>query len=393
MIENQVCEPLQEAWYYVDEPTYFHFHTSILANSDLAQVVSGGALTQASAQRKTVFEAFERYCVSVPLDAFGATVGEIEKGFPITRLPRLEDVQNSQRLRVVEGAALSSGRHALVPVQLVNVPYSASGEPLLREPISTGAAAGDSRNDAIVRGLLECIERDAVIASFYTRTCRSRVEVESHDSFIAICDELNRCKLDLSLIDVSCSELTPHTFLALLVDDTGFGPALTAGAKCGFDPAAVALGAIEEAIHLRGWLRDQLADEDGSFDQRTVVADTAVHTFLDRARAWSPLSSLGPVDFYRRATQRPLADYENLTSDTDRELAQLCSDLERVDAPAFVVDLSARFSWAAQLPASVVKVVTPTLQPLFIDERHRLLSVERLARLGSICDSPTHFFL
>ena len=398
LIALGVCENLKESWYYVDEPLYFQFYTRIYVGTALEQIISGTAFDREIAYRKTIFEAVERFCVSTPFPARVSSAFEVSRSFPLARAPKLTNVEPQRSVRVIDCNELvglgNSNNPVAVPVQFVTVPYTIpSDEPILREPISTGAACGDTREDAILRGLLECIERDAVMLSFYTRQCAAQVDIAADSELGPIVEELERCRLRLTVADVSSGDFCVRTFLALLIDETEYGPALTAGAKAGVDPVAAIRGAIEEAIHLRAWLRDHLADAGGYVEQGETTLSTSVHNFLDRARLWSRQSMLSYIDFYESAPRRTLREYGMTGPHTLAVLDELKKDLLAIEAPAFVADLSTRFSWAADLSLHVVKVLVPTLQPLFIDESHRILTGERFQQRRRMYDTPTHFFL
>lgn len=393
MIANRICEPVTEAWYYVDEPRTFHFYTRILQGSASEQIISGGAFSRVSAKRKTIFETYERYCLSIPFEPQDATPDEIAKEFPLLSFDWCEGIGANTRLNVVASERISpeGSKPARIPAQLVSVPCRYGEEPLLREAISTGAAAGESLEHATLQGLLECIERDAVIASFYNRRNCRRIDPTGHKLIAPLVGELERCRLATTLVDVSPSDFRTHVFLALVTDETGYGPALTAGAKAGPDPVAAAIGALEEAVHLRGWVRDHLAAPDGSFDQAAVGDPSQVHSFLDRARVWSALSAVVDIDIYGHLPPCRLRDYRPYRAEGSSYLQALLADLSKIGARAFVVDLSGRFAWTHEFPFAVVKVVVPSLQPLFIDEACRVM-VRGRVRPGAP-NAPTHFFL
>ncbi|MEA2205554.1 MAG: ribosomal protein methylthiotransferase accessory factor [Blastocatellia bacterium] len=398
LIAHGVCEDLKESWYYVDEPLHYQFYTRIYVGTALEQIITGTAFTPETAHRKTIFEAVERFCVSASLPTRLSSASEVSRFFPLARAPILTDVLPHQVIRAIECDQLvgSAKSHDTVPVpvQLVTVPYTIpSDEPILREPISTGTACGDTREDAILRGLLECIERDAVMLSFYGRQCVAQVDITADSELWPIVDELARCRLRLIVADVSSTDFCVKSFLVLLIDETEFGPALTAGAKAGVDPVAAIRGAIEEAVHIRAWLRDHLADRDGHFEQTETNEPATVHSFLDRARLWSRRSMLSHIDFYSTAPRRLLEEYTVTEAHRLPVLDDLKKDLLAMGASAFVADLSSRFTWATDLSLYVVKVMVPTLQPLFIDESYRILTGERFQQFRQLYDSPTHFFL
>jgi hypothetical protein len=98
------------------------------------------------------------------------------------------------------------------------------------------------------------------------------------------------------------------------------------------------------------------------------------------------------LKFYENHAVRSIAKYVAGPSDLPRLLSTLCDDLERLRMSAYALDLSSRFSWADSVSSCVVKAVIPFLQPLFVDDSFRLLSKDRLRRLGRTDDTLMHFF-
>jgi ribosomal protein S12 methylthiotransferase accessory factor len=75
--------------------------------------------------------------------------------------------------------SLTAGRHRLVPTSLLyyNVPQAAGRRYCWAN--SNGAAAGGSPEDAVLHGLLELVERDAVALWWYNRTRQPGVDLEA----------------------------------------------------------------------------------------------------------------------------------------------------------------------------------------------------------------------
>jgi hypothetical protein len=66
-------------------------------------------------------------------------------------------------------------------------------------------------------------------------------------------ERIDRYRLKLTLLAFEL--LGAHIFCAIVRDDRGAGLPFSIGAKAGLDPEPAAIGAIEEAFHVRTWLR------------------------------------------------------------------------------------------------------------------------------------------
>lgn len=78
--------------------------------------------------------------------------------------------------------SLSEQRHRLLPTRYLYFDAPAGGGPLYVRPDSNGNAAGSSLEDAVLQGLLEIVERDAVALWWYNRTPVPAVDLDAfHD--------------------------------------------------------------------------------------------------------------------------------------------------------------------------------------------------------------------
>ncbi|MFF1923585.1 TOMM precursor leader peptide-binding protein [Streptomyces sp. NPDC058221] len=73
--------------------------------------------------------------------------------------------------------SLSEGRQRLVPTAMLY--YDAPGDSRPFAATSNGSAAGSSREDAVVQGFLELVERDAVALWWYNRTRQPGVDLDA----------------------------------------------------------------------------------------------------------------------------------------------------------------------------------------------------------------------
>jgi ribosomal protein S12 methylthiotransferase accessory factor len=88
-------------------------------------------------------------------------------------------------LRWIRATELLSGDEVLLPAQLVLLYYKrAAGEAMIGYPTSGGLAFHPDRRHAVLHGLYEYIERDAINVSWYCRLAPRRVDLDLQDFLI-----------------------------------------------------------------------------------------------------------------------------------------------------------------------------------------------------------------
>lgn len=364
---------------YHDEPRMFHYAARSVIGSDGIVGGVGAAFDERRAQMKALGEFWERKS----LGNSHCFKRDGLRGVPVADLSGLCEFENPAAGGALEDVHLNwtvgydfkTQKKVRIPAQLVFVPYKfGKNEPVIRPPISTGAAAGATLEDAILGGLLEIVERDAFVISYFDKKVRCQIDISKDESLRKIEAELARCELRLTLLDIS-SNAGAYVFLALVRDDTGFGPPLSAGLKAGFDPYRVALGAIEESLQSRGWIRDIMFSDEAQPKPKEVV------TILDRVRYWLNPKLLDRVGYYFNCRKK-----RNINSfpAKNNSLKGLIGKLPP-DANIFVIDLTPDKA----SPLKVVRVIVPELQPLYLDESRAVLG-DRVR--NKKCAVP-HFFL
>jgi len=183
-IVSDVAEILRGA----DDGRFACFTARLASNSRLvgAAIEEGGGgrhLDRRRARSAALAEAAERYSASfVPAASVLASAASLggaavepasfalfsdeqyaAPGFPFRRYDA------ATRVRWVEGVDLADGRSVLLPAQLVYLPRAVSDEALIGYATSSGLAAGWSREEAALAGLLEVVERDAFVLAWTNR--------------------------------------------------------------------------------------------------------------------------------------------------------------------------------------------------------------------------------
>jgi ribosomal protein S12 methylthiotransferase accessory factor len=127
-------------------------------------VCTGKGISTEVAELGSLAESLERYCAEprerVPVHV--STVAQLEGCKVDPRELIVADWAPAfAELEWVGGFSVLSGAEVWVPANAVFFPYHPRNGRLLFAPNTTGLAVGSTLGDAMVRGLLECIERDA----------------------------------------------------------------------------------------------------------------------------------------------------------------------------------------------------------------------------------------
>ena len=282
----------------------------------------------------------------------------------------IRDVELS-KLHWVEGKLLSSHKKVLVPAQIVYTPYVyQSSEPMLSFPISTGAAAGASISEALYRGICEVVERDSFMIDYLNKIPSPHLNLSSMNEQLIpnIVETYKRYNLELIVLDLTTNLQIP-AFAAIILDRTGVGPAVSVGLKAGFNSSDAILGAIEEAQMVRFYTRGKIPYKTG------FKKNNEITTIEERAQFWSPISMIKQLDFWLNSKT-----YKNDSAHTHKSsedyLKKAVTLLDKRGIDIIYVDITDKL--VKKYGFTVVKVIIPKLQPLYLDERYPYIQKDRI---------------
>ena len=264
-----------------------------------------------------------------------------------------------------------------VPAQLVYLPYAFQpSEPVLRDPLTTGASAGLTYGKAVLRGLLEVVERDATMIVHYRKLQRPELDLSvlSDPCLGVMTESLQRYNLDATLYDFSL-DLPLPVVAATVVDRSGEGPAVTVGSKASFDLREAARGALLEAACFRRPMRERLAQA----RKRAVplLSDYAgVGSGELRAYLWMQPEMLPHLGYLGRGSPAPSHRWGDWRGLTEPRLRSLIDAVLQV-SDIIVADVTT--ADIASFGVQVVKVILPGLQPMHLCERDRCWTKRLLA--------------
>jgi ribosomal protein S12 methylthiotransferase accessory factor len=243
----------------------------------------------------------------------------------------------------VWGFSLTRGALVQVPANLVYCPYSASGPAVnIAWPDSNGLAAGNCIEEAILHGVLEVIERDAVVINESNRVDPEALGIDgASDALLAAQVDLRRLGFDVSygLLE---TDLPVEVFSAF-VQSSRHADDCAVAFGCHLDPNIGLARALTESVQL--------------------LPPSANH------ETWLRSESKGRHS--RNATRNPsvrLGDFPNLASGDLKQDIEWCVDaLSKIGSEVVVVDLS-----DPSCPFPVVRVLATQLQPVVHDDDLRI---------------------
>lgn len=342
------------------------------------QVCGGRGRTPQEARVRAVAEAAERFAgavydeASLVFDSYQNLAADAvapaefvlfserqyaEPGFPYARFTE------AARVNWTWGQSLASGRRVLVPAAFVQRPYwPIEHEARLADLPTTGLACGRSRDEAVLNGLYEVVERDAIVIAWLNRLPAPRVATAA----VPECDGRT-----LSVHDIS-TDIGIPVRLALLVDDATSVVAVGAAAR--LDPRDAAERAVAEALMLEPVVRATRARRRAPSPGQTG----GVRTMDDHLLWYGDPVRIRELDFLRRAPMQTRSDGEMVPGAPD-ELATVVGALQRHALDPIVVDLTVPAIAAAGL--RVVRTIVPGLVPLTFGQRCAATGGTRLYRV------------
>ena len=290
-------------------------------------------------------ESVERYCSAVfdtdamPLATYEDIVAGGDRAVAVQDLYPFDDAQRDdpafpyddprgRELRWVRGHVWHGSEEVWVPASCVYVPYrfDREVEPFTHMPISTGLAAGPDPEWCVRKGVLEILERDALMIVWYARLAVPRIDPESCRGVSPTCDALldaiwaqrSRWELNLLTVDVAVPIVS-----AAIVDPDGPQPLTSFGIAADPDPARALMLAMEEALLTRVLVnRSELSDDAGAQPIRTLRDHLLVHAASrDLRERMRFLTTDGPsIDFAEIAGRLPQGDLAERVADAGFEV-------------------------------------------------------------------------
>lgn len=321
--------------------------TAGFSDTSAARDAAGVAIDWNSAFMKALGEGLERYCAGVyRTDEFEhAPLTDMTEAVPPSAFVCEADPDPSTPVEWVDGQELATSKAVSLPAEFVHHPPPASR---YHSPVTTGLGLGNSSVEAILAGLYEVIERDAMMLSWYSTFEPLGLEIDSSEYETLI----NRAKSeDLTVTTLLLTQDVDIPVVAAAVQREEW-PKLAFGTGAALDVSAGAQSALAEALQnwteLRGMGPEDAADALGEIGAYADEPGPAA-AFADPDAA-VPADAVGP---------------DSVPTGED-ELDAVLDRLDGVGLDAYAARLTTRD--VEQLGFEAVRALVPAAQPLTFGE-------------------------
>lgn len=297
--------------------------------------------------------------------------------------------------------SLTSGRKIFCPIQLFSLYYcerrvnyfknSNLKEPMLRWAISTGLATGRNKDEAVLKGILEVIERDSFMITYLNKISPPQFNLEElseeDDELKSILKKFKRYNLEIHILKMP-TDFPIHITLSVLIDRSGKGPALTLGARADFDLRKSIIDAMSESLSCR------LGVKDFSKIALEKIIDMKKMDRIGRLIYWSRIENIYQLDFLikGKVVSANLSKCKNFFTVKNNPLSEkyckkkiqfLTNIMRKKKYDMVYADITTKEIKKFNLHCVVV--VIPQLQPMHLDERIPYFEGKRLREVPTVC--------
>ena len=348
---------------------------------------SGAAIAEERARFLSLVEGLERYstCMFSDEQFRWATARELgREAIDLDLIPRCSPTElkhpkcvlrapdKRSPMRWVSAVNLLDGSIVYVPAVMV---YLHTGYASLAErialPITTGCAAHVTYEEALINGLLEVIERDAISIVWLQKLGLPRIEIDEIPPVLEpYWAEYQRssCDIEYFFFDATM-DLGIPTIYGIQVATNDEHACTIVSCSTDIDPAAALAKTIRDMCSIRLAFRTARSYPESFDDYREIFDGAAYMAHRDRR---------GAFDFLLKSKiTRKLSEMKRAASDCpQQQLASLVDILRRKNLHAYAVDLTTDEGLRSGF--RVVRVLIPGLQPLSFHYRTRYCGHSRL---------------
>ena len=352
----------------------------------------GAALTRESAMLAAIGESVERYCSSI-YDYNDLVFGSYSK-LDVSAVPpskwalyskeqyqksdfRYAEFTNDTSVNWLRGYSLTENCYKYVPASFVHLPYvSEPFERVVSPCISTGLAAGINIYDAILNGIYEAVERDAISIMWLNKMSMPVInDISGSDRLQRIYNKyFSIDKAKYQMVDITTDIGLPVVFVIKYFQSEK-GLSCSCGAACRLNAEDAALKGMIEAAQGAKWIQ-YLHVQDWMWGYDDDFSD--ITEFQDHIHLYSLPEMVRNLDFVSASdVRKSINSMPNMSSGNSKDDVYRCVDILRKNGlEVIVVDITT--DDIKETPFKVVKVLIPGLQQLNGDHNYPFLGGHRL---------------
>ena len=281
----------------------------------------------------------------------------------------------------VHGRWLNNGTGVWIPAIFVLLSLELRQEQSISQGTSNGLAASTDKDDAGLRAIFELVERDAVMATWLTAYPTQRLQLDDSLSPLlrTVLEGIETLGAQVEIYTLPASVIGT-TVLCLALGDGEHYPGVTFGLGCDLDPQAALRQAVLElgqtGPYLRRMMRSRiLIPGENPSDVRRMLDHAAYYFPKERASA-----------FDRLRNENTAVSLGDLKRAGPRSLSDCASALEAAGVRVALVDVTS--ADVATGPFSVMRAVSPDLQPIWYGYGLERMPVDRVRKMKVAEDVP-----
>ena len=388
-----------------DEPPLYAWSAKIASTRGTEHSGSGGsASSERLALTATLAEAVERHIWFEKTDYFTSpTVGTASKlaqkgsildperfaGFSETQRKQIGSLRlspNSEYLWI-RGHSWVSGKSVWVPAQAVSgdrelrEERKKAGEPFILSHSTNGLATGQGREQAVLSGALELIERDAYVVMWLNQLTLPQLDLQAlcaqNNTLADLIEKTKQYRLNVSAVRM-LTDAPTYAVCVVVEDTTGNVPKVMIGMRADKNLAYATEKALLEALRIRITARSMQERPPEDWSPAKKALDIG---HMDRLLYWMTDNRSERLRFL---TQGPVQHFaEPWEQDSDVEHLERIVGWARAKGYEFA-SVAMTHAKSNVTPWHIEKVIVPELQQIYLHERTRNLGGKRLSEIPTL---------
>lgn len=243
---------------------------------------AGSHLCRGEAMLKALGEAAERYSAFQSVYFDSLTKRRLGENPYFNEFPRCDVSEEASasltcdaNLQVSHAAMtdFTSGVSVEMPAALVHLGFAPENEPAVFHPISTGLAFHTDPNLALLSGIYEVIERDALMITWLYPSLAKRINLSQDKVSLELKKRINLCdkyRLKVNFVLINVDPPPPEVVMCVLVSDKYPFHAVGTGAASTMEQAAIK--ALDEAISIRVFCQFNKSESEQVYRNRIFLS-------------------------------------------------------------------------------------------------------------------------
>jgi len=274
-----------------------------------------------------------------------------------------------------KGTDAKTNRPVWTPASLLYMIGKWDGDAYLADATSNGLACGIQPIEAAINGLLETVERDAFMLTWYNKLSLPLIDIQSSPRLVEFFKRyIDPTFLEVNLVDMTIFSGIP-TVLAVVrntkneIAPIGLGASSAASLEIACEKAA------SEAMYTRSWGKMETREKTHLY---TNDYNADINDFSDHIKLFIRPDMIKETEFLTSSKKRvSLNKYKSFNDKTPQDLwDDLTQHLFSLGFNVATFDLTSPDIRDAG--ASVIKTLIPKFRPLDVTYRGRMLGGERL---------------